>query len=377
MYNKYHILLSILTLLFLLSCGNNLDNRVIQGNDYPKDTEVVHFNEIGQLSDSLKLIAEIDIFEGSEIPVGVIVDMEEIGDMLYFADSKHNVVHVIDKETLKYKTSIGGPGPDQLFKIFSLYVSDNNLLVGNSQGPNLLKTFSSNGDFLISYPNNDPPLWFISMEINGSFISDSVTYVTNMFADKGRKIIRYDLRGGEANKIDEIVPVTDLHAELDSAMSAKIITNMSVLKSNVLDSLFYVLPTNKYLINSYNMKGEKVSSIDLRGGIPRINKAYSIMKKLPFSSLFMSAVIDDRDNIYFHIAEFEGVEVDDSVDVMDAKIANKKAKLSLVSVNLMDKTYRIFKTESRSVAPLKIIDDKLWCFDSMNSQLLVYQFPNK
>lgn len=101
------------------------------------------------------------------------------------------------------------------------------------------------------------------------------------------------------------------------------------------------------------------------------------MKKLPFSSLFMSAVIDDRDNIYFHIAEFEGVEVDDSVDVMDAKIANKKAKLSLVSVNLMDKTYRIFKTESRSVAPLKIIDDKLWCFDSMNSQLLVYQFPNK
>ncbi|HUH18114.1 hypothetical protein [Albibacterium sp.] len=375
MIKKYNTLLIILTSMLFFSCASN--SVTIQDGDYPEGAEQVQFKEIGQSLDSLKLIAEIDIFDGSKIPVGVIVDMEEIGDMLYFADSKQSVIHVIDKETLKYKTSIGGPGPDQLFKIFSLYVSDNNLLVGNSQGPNLLKTFSSNGDFLMSYPNNDPPLWFISMNINDSFISDSVAYVTNMFADKGRKIIRYDLRGGEANKIDEIVPVTDLHAELDSAISAKIITNMSVLKSNVLDSLFYVLPTNKYLINSYNMKGEKVSSIDLRGGIPQINKAYLIMKKLPFSSLFMSAVIDDRDNIYFHIAEFEGVEVDDSADVMDAKIANTKAKLNLVSVNLMDKTYRIFKTESRSVSPLKIIDDKLWCFDSMNSQLLVYQFPNK
>lgn len=377
MFKNYHALLSVFISLFLFSCVNNSANVVIQGGDYPEGAEVVQFTEIGQPSDSLKLIAEIDIFEGSKVPVGEINDMEEIGDKLYFADRKQNLIHIIDKETLNYKTSIGGPGPDQLFRVFSLYVTDdNNLLVGNSQGPHLLKSFSPNGDFLMSFPSNDPPAWFIAEDINGSFISDSVAYVTNMIADKGTKLIRYDLRGGEANKIDDIVPVTDLHTELDSAMLSTIIYRMSVLKSKVVDSLFYVVPTNKYLINSYNMKGDKMSSIDLRG-IPQINKIYSIMKKLPFSSFFNSAVMDDRDNIYFHINEFEGVEAEDSEDVIDAKIANKKAKVNLVSVNLWDKTYRTFKVELRHVSPLKIIDDKLWCFDSMNSQLLLYQFPDK
>lgn len=197
-----------------------------------------------------------------------------------------------------------------------------------------------------------------------------------MIADKGTKLIRYDLRGGEANKIDDIVPVTDLHTELDSTMLSMIINKMSVLKSKVVDSLFYVVPANKYLINSYNMKGDKMSSIDLRG-IPQINKIYSIMKKLPLSSFFNSAVMDDRDNIYFHINEFEGVEAEDSEDVIDAKIANKKAKANLVSINLWDKTYRTFKVESRHVSPLKIIDGKLWCFDIVNSQLVLYQFPDK
>src|SRR5690606_4930277 len=144
-------------------------------------------------------------------------------------------------------------------------------------------SFSSNGDFLMNYSNNDPPFWFISTDVNNSFISDSIAYVTKAIADNGMKMIRYDLRGGSVTEIDEIVPVVDLHAELDSAALARVIPLMSVLKSNVNDSMFYVLPVNKYLINSYNMKGEKLSSIDLRG-IPQINRQYTIIKKLLFNS---------------------------------------------------------------------------------------------
>lgn len=377
MFKNYHALLSVFISLFLFSCVNNSANVVIQGGDYPEGAEIMQFNEIGQPSDSLKLIAEIDIFEGSKVPVGEINDMEEIGDKLYFADRKQNLIHIIDKETLNYKTSIGGPGPDQLLRIFGLSVTDdNNIMIGNSQGPHLLKSFSPNGDFLKSYPNNNPPARGIAVDINGSFISDSIAYVTNQFADKGTKLIRYDLRGGEANKIDDIVPVTDLHTELDSAMLAKIIHRMSVLKSKVVDSLFYVVPTNKYLINSYNMKGDKMSSIDLRG-IPQINTIYSIMKKTFYGYSFNSAVIDDQDNIYFHIIELEGIEIDDSPEVMDAKMVDNNSKVILVSVNLLDKTYRTFKVEQRHISPLKIIDDKLWCFDQSSSQLLLYQFPDK
>ncbi|HLT42864.1 MAG TPA: hypothetical protein VKZ95_09185 [Sphingobacteriaceae bacterium] len=373
MFKSYHALLGVFMSFYLFSCTSNSANVIIQGGDYPEGAEVVQFTEIGRPSDSVKLIAEMDLLEWSKS--GGTVYMEEIGDLLYFAD--RNSVHVFDKETLSHKTFIGGPERGQFSRIFGLFVTnDNNLLVGDAQAPHLLKSFNPNGDFLTSYPNNDPPAWFIATDINGSFISDSLAYVTNMFADKGTKIIKYDLRGGEANKIDNIVPVADLHAELDSAMSSKVITNMSVLKSRVADSIFYVLPTNKYLINSYSMNGEKLKSIDIRG-IPQINRVYSILQKLPFNSYFKSATIDDQDNIYFHIDKLVGIEVEDTEDVMDSKIANMEPKVLLVSVNLWDKTYRTFQMETRSVAPLKIIDDKLWCLDLIRSKLLLYQFPDK
>src|SRR5690606_18640926 len=165
------------------------------------------------------------------------------------------------------------------------------------------------------------------------------------------------------------------HAELDSAALARVIPVMSVLKSNVNDSMFYVLPVNKYLINSYNMKGEKLSSIDLRG-IPQINRQYTIIKKLLFNSYFYSAVIDDQDNIYFHFDEFEGVDINDSEAEIMAKVAGKTGKVNLVSVNLLDGSYRMFKTEFRPVMPLKIIDGKLWTFDPSTSTLVLYQLPD-
>jgi len=373
MFNKYLALFSISTSLILFSCGGISHDKK---DDYPEGSEVAHFKEIELLTDSLELISEIDIFSGSNIPVGQIVAMEEIGDNLYFAEFKQNLVHVVDKKTLKYKTTIGGPGPDQLFRVFGLYATEeNNLLVGNAQGPYLLKSFSSNGDFLMNYSNNDPPFWFISTDVNNSFISDSIAYVTKAIADNGMKMIRYDLRGGSVTEIDEIVPVVDLHAELDSAALARVIPLMSVLKSNVNDSMFYVLPVNKYLINSYNMKGEKLSSIDLRG-IPQINRQYTIIKKLLFNSYFYSAVIDDQDNIYFHFDEFEGVDINDSEAKIMAKVAGKTGKVNLVSVNLLDGSYRMFKTEFRPVMPLKIIDGKLWTFDPSTSTLVLYQLPD-
>lgn len=370
---KYSSSLSFIALLFLVSCGSAVKRASVPHGDYPQGAEVVQLKQIGNDTDSLKLIAEIDIFKGSKIPIGEIVDMEEIGDRLYFADSKQNIVHVIDKESLKYKTSIGGSGPDQLFRVFSLDVGkDNNLIVGDSQGPDLLKIFNINGTFLKAYPNNNPPLWFISTNINGSFVKDSLAYVSKLFADEGNKVIRYNLRGGEANKVNEIVPVTDLHAEVDSATKSKIIPRLYVLKSEMVDTLFYVLPSNKYLINSYNMKGEKLKSIDLRG-IPQIDKAYSIMKRLPGNSFFHSAIIDSKDNIYFHFPRFEGVELDDSGEVLLSKLVGNASGTSLLAIDLADGTYQVFKTESRSVAPLKMVGDKLWCFDIMNTQILVYQ----
>lgn len=131
---KYSSSLSFIALLFLVSCGSAVKRTSVPRGDYPQGAEVVQLKQMGNDIDSLKLIAEIDIFKGSKIPIGEIVDMEEIGDRLYFADSKQNIVHVIDKESLEYKTSIGGSGPDQLFQVFSLDVdNDNNLIVGDSQ----------------------------------------------------------------------------------------------------------------------------------------------------------------------------------------------------------------------------------------------------
>lgn len=330
---------------------------------YPEDAKRIEFRQIGDSQDSLEMIHEIDIFKGSQVPVGHIVDMVAFGDNFYFADRIQSNVHVINRSTLQYIKAIGNPVPDEFRDFFGLYSHSQNIFIGTNAESNSFNR-KSGGVRLISYKhNNVPPLWFISLDINNTFIADSFAYVTKAISDNGEKVIQYTIRGGEANKTVNRSHAIDLPAYLDSAMRSKVITNFFQLKSNKVDSLFYTLPTKEYLIASYDMEGVKQESIDLKS-IPEIDRSFNILKK-HFNSYFQSATIDHEDTIYFPI-----LVVDDPESEL-----SEETSVSFMAINLQSKTYRTYKMEARGVSPLKVIDGKLWCYDYVKSRLVVYQLP--
>lgn len=353
--------------LILCACVQNTkdsDSESSLDADYPDSAEQLTFELYGGDLDSMKIVAEIDIWDNGT-PVGQINGMEKFGDTLFFSDAQQKCVHVIGAD-LNYIRSIGTgmSGPEPIYNLFGISRYNDILVIGDGSGPNLFKTYEPLTGQQQNYKNNNPSDWPFYGGGSGFFLADSIAYITKMIADNGNKVARYKVSDGAADKLDDIVAINSLHAETDSATASRIIARMSLLRSNTMDRRFYVLPADKYLINQYDFEGKLIRSIDLRS-IPEIADAVDFWQQVPTSNVYQSAVIDEEDNIYFHIP---------AITVSKAVYEPEDVGMYLISLNLSDSSYRLYPMVSRSVKPLRIIDNTLWCYDFTESRLLEYKF---
>lgn len=372
----------IFVLFVFTSCNTSKEDsaEVINFFGYPESAEMIDFKKAGM--GMLTLVKEIDIFDVANIPVGQIVSVDTLGDDILLADIKQNMVHVLDRETYRYKTSIGSSGkdPDQLHLAFGALSWNGEVMVGNGQGPYLFKSFSPEGRLINTYNNTEPLSWGVAAgDINNSFIADSIAYVVKQVAENGKKVARYRL-ADQAEKIkEELVPVSDLHESLDSATMTKVIIKMFLLKSS-LGNGFYVMPSNKFLVNNYTMDGVLKSSINLMN-IPLLKTYVEQIKNYANSffssvaiSFFSSVAIDEDDNLYIPAQEILAYEAFKKGMALNPEDID----LFILSINLENKSYFVNKLESgtgKALAPLKVFDGKIWCYDYVKSQIVIYQLP--
>lgn len=366
----------IIVFVFFISCTTSKKDSVeiIKSFGYPECAKMIDFEKKGE--GILTLVEEIDIFDGSSIPVGQIVSIDTLGGDVLLADFKQNIVHVIDRTTYQYKASIGSSGndPNQLHRVFGALSWNGKIMVGNGQGPHLFKSFSQEGKLIDSYDNTAPLPWGVAADDpNNSFIADSIAYVVKQIAENGKKLARYSLTD-QAEKIEEeLIPVSDLHESLDSATISNIITKMFLLKSNLRDE-FYVMPSNKFLVNNYTMDGKLKSSINLMS-IPPV-KTYLEQLEGYANSFFSSVTIDEEDNLYVPGQEILAYEAFKRGTVLSPKDID----IFILSINLENKSYFVNRLEpgtGRAVAPLKVFDGKIWCYDNINSQIVIYQLSKR
>lgn len=358
-----------------VSCNNTKEEHatIMNDFDYPESSELINFNKKGE--GVLTLVKEIDVFDGTSIPVGEIVSIDTLGDAILLADVKQNIIHVLDRRTNQYILGIGSSGnaPDQLHRVFGVLSWNGRVMVGNGQGPFLFKSFSSKGQLIQNFKNDLPLSLGVAGDLNSFFIADSIAYLVKQFADNGKKVARYRIKD-QAEKIeDEIVPVSDLHKSQDSATMSNIITKMFLLKSN-LKKEFYVVPNNKFLVNSYTMDGELKSSVNLMS-IPIVQKYLNQIKGYA-NSFFSSVAIDTEDNLYIPAQEI----LDYEAFIRGKALAPEDLKLYILSINVDKHEYFVNKFElgmGSGLAPLKVLDDKIWCYDYLRSQIVIYQLPKR
>lgn len=348
--------------MFILgSCTRIVNNDT--RTTYPEVAKMASFEKIDNEVDSMRVVAEIDTWENG-VPVGIIAGVSLIGNELFFADAQQEKIHIIDAKTFEYKRTIGSDGRQPIYDLLGAVRNENSLILVDGLGPDLLKSYDFKGNFTKKKKLTTPLDWSFSVGNYTFFMTDSLGYFTKNIADKGYKVARYRILDDNVEKIDEIVPVSDLIGVSDSATTSTAIANMSLLKSNLKENTFFVLPTDKYLLNSYNFEGSLMSSIDLRD-IPELSRSYDQLNSTPLTSIFQAAVIDQEDNIYFHIPDVK--------ESMTKDTPWESLGMLVVAINPHKKTYSTYSITSRSVIPLGWVNNILWCYDFTLSRLIAYQ----
>lgn len=347
--------------LILGSCTRNVhkDTRTT----YPEVAKMASFEKIDNGDDSLRVVAEIDTW-GDGVPVGRIVGVSFIGNELFFADAQQEKIHIIDAKSFEYKRVIESDRRQAIHNLLGAVRNENSLILVDGLGPDLLKSYDFKGNFIKKNKLTTPLDWSFSVGNYTFVMTDSLGYFTKNIANKGYKVARYRILDNNVEKIDEIVPVSDLIGVSDSATTSTAIANMSLLKSNLKENTFFVLPTDKYLLNTYTFTGSLVSSIDLRG-IPELSRSYDQLNSTPLTSIFQSAVIDQEDNIYFHIPDVK--------ESMTKDTPWESLGMLVVAINPHKQTYRLYTMAPRSVSPLGWVNNILWCYDFAQRKLIAYQ----
>lgn len=355
---------------------------------YPKSAERLLFKNTSQ--DSLRTLKLISFSsEGNAPKFGFhVTGVEVIDNNIYIGDNRQNKILVFDKDTYAYKFSIGNKDPnstDFLDGMFGPLQWKDKLMAGTRHQPNLFKSFSSNGSFEKSYANKSRFAWGISSSNHNVLLYDSIAYVVKFIADNRYKVSCLKF-ADDFEKIDnDILPVSDFHIPLDSAKSTNILTSLYLLKSNVAKK-FYAIPSNKYLINSYNLDGKLLQSVDLRN-VPEIGYWYKLQEEWLgiINSYFQSVAIDKDDNIYIPVEAITNPEIFykelTASNTMLERLSilsklNKEIKMNfyLIAVNLKKGEYKKYAVNN-PITPIKVIDDKLWCYDYKTSKVIVFQLP--
>lgn len=317
-----------------------------------------------------RLVTEIDQFDGSEVPVGNIAGIIANDTCIYITDSQNNRVYVLDRKSYRYKYAIGSSiqgDPAFIYRPYGAQFYQGNLLVGNSHGTRIFKMFTLSGEYVKEYTASEILRdGGFAMHLNNLFVKDSTVYIVKMVANDGLKVRRARLENNDAIILPEIVPIGELNSEVDSATSRIIIPSMYLLRSNVLDTTFFAIPSNKYLVNRYSANtGDILESISLLG-IPELRDFYEFNEV--FNNLFTSAAIDKGDIIYIPVQEIIDKQAYQTGDNSDAN-----TNIYFVAADLNERTYNLYQMDKdRSVGPICFIDDRLWCYDFVMSKLLIY-----
>jgi hypothetical protein len=352
--------------------------KILFDSSYPDVAKQVVFKKIKE--DSLLIDKEIEFFGKTNMTFGNVTGIDVDADHIYIADGKKNRIYVFDRKTNAYQQTIGAESEDDpahIAGLFGIHIWNNLLLAGTGQGsfvrdtqPHLFKVFSKSGTFFKNYKNISPVSWGIARDANSSFIYDSTAYVVKMIADKRFKMVRLKLSNQFEQIGDEILPVTDFQGNTDSATLSKILTSLYVIKSSLLKQ-FYAIPSNKFLINCYDMDGKLLTSFDLRD-IPEFKYAYELNERIKLSNAYFSSVASNAfDNIYIPVQKIINPEV-----LNEGRPNELKVNTYILSVNVLKREYGIYHIKNIAAAPLKIIDGKLWGYDAGLSKLVIFKLPN-
>ncbi|WP_257670909.1 hypothetical protein [Parapedobacter tibetensis] len=352
-------------------------------NEYPSESLKVKFKILKRGQAILE--KEIDHFDGNKIPVGSVMGLITDDSCIYITDTQQGLVHVLNRNTYHFKRSVGSTARDTAYihRPFGAQFYKGNLIVGHSNINSLFKIFSPSGLFLKDY--NSDGISFngpFAYHLNNFFINDSIAYVVKLIANNGRKVKRYHLNNSEVTELEDVVPVEDLHANVDSGMASKIIPKLFLLKSHVQDTTFFAIPSNKYLVNRYALNSDSLMESMSLLEIPEMRSSYELNTISDNSSsgpntvhynFFSGAAIDKNDNLYFPVQEIIDFQAYKSGDDSENNI-----NTYIVAVNLDSKSYSLYQLDrSRAIAPASFIDGKLWCYDFVLSRLLVYSLNEK
>lgn len=338
------------------------------GNGYPSHSVEMVFTALKQ--GKATAVAAIDHFEGSDVPVGQIAGIIANDSCIYITDSQRSQIHVLARKTYRYKRSIGSlirGDPAFVYRPYSTQFYQGNLLAGNSHGSHILKMFTHSGEYVKEYVTNEILSdGGFATHLNNTFLKDSTIYIVNMFANAGHKLRRARLENNDAIILPEIVKVRELNSKVDSVHSRKIIPRMFVLRNNAPDTIFFAIPSNKYLVNKYGVDSvQLLESISLLG-IPELRESFIFNTAL--NNLFSSAAIDEQSNIYIPMQEVIDVHAFKAGNFSDSNVHTY-----FVAVSLNDRKYTLYRLDrNRAIAPICFIDGKLWYYDLVMSQLIIY-----
>ena len=326
--------------------------------------------------DSLVLIQEFEHYNGSKMLVGKIRAIASDDTNIYLADFQQGKIIVLDKRTNSFKRTIGngpGNGPGDLNKPFNVYIFNGNLVVPHYTGQFMFTIFSPEGAVIstINRLNYDPNY---AADPTSNFLRDSIVYFSNNIARDLKKVEVLKLSSPLTIPFKSILPVTDFQSMSDSATLSTVLPKFFLLNSAKGDK-FFAAPGNKPLLNTYKYNGQLIGSYDLRN-IPALYTFYEDLASFFESgspTYFSSIVTDNDDYVYFYSGEITNLKAIKNKQVAPEKV---QFKTCFVAVNLQKLTYKIFRSQNKSLVPLKIIDDQIWSYDREKSTIVIQQMPH-
>jgi hypothetical protein len=351
-------------LVFFTQCESSISENV-----YPLSAVEPEFSQsyVGKA----EIVKEIDFLDGNNLPVGRISNIQFDLNNIYLFDSQSGRVHQLDRKTYQYKGEVGSQikgDPNQLQGIFSFHAFGETLFSGNLSGNYLFKEFDKNGELIQNYPSTSFPFsGMIGSHFHNMIIQDSMVLVSKQMSTNSYKVQRFKLQGDSARYLSEIVPFEDLHTKVDSIQALTAIPRLYLLKSQQNNTAFFTIPSNKYLVNKYEMKtGKLMKSVSLLG-IPELRESFE--GDVAQSSFFLSVSNDEKDNLYFPV-----VNIGDNKFIDDQGANESNFILSIIVIDIEKKEYKKYLIETfNSIAPVCIIDRALWCYDFRLSKIILYK----
>ena len=364
-----------LLLISCLSCNSEKHSSQV----IPMETSL----ELGKI-DSLRTVASFDIIPGSEHFIGNLSSISYDEDNIFITDFSQSLVFSLNRNDFYFERTFGngqGGGPGNLNNPVNTIIYQDSILVEESQGANLYSYFSKDGSFIKSVHRENFNDLNVSFD-KSFFIRDHYIYKTVGFADNNVKVKRYDITD-PSDKAVPVVSLTDFGPYLDTSNIASSHPYMFIFPSKADTSIFFAASGSTLQVNIYNKKGALDSSFDLNN-VEELSNYCQQMETLfsaggsaheidnTLTTYFNGIVIDSQDRLIYPCLTIKNMdEVLSNLDSPDIL----EAEHYFIRIDIKNAMYDILSCQ-RNITPVKVIDNNLWCYDRLTSEIVIYELPN-